>query len=169
MTKQDDPNGQRHLIESFPIHENFNSATGMNDIAVITIKTEITFNDVTQPIQLPKHRVVDKERLSAAGWGHTSYPDGASANDLQWMQMNVVSPEECHELTGYPVGGQICTLESKGHGMCRADSGSPLIHTIDGVDEVVGLGSSVFLCAQGKPDFFTDVYFFKYWILNHSD
>ncbi|XP_065162204.1 chymotrypsin-2-like [Atheta coriaria] len=163
-TRLDDDNARRIPVKEFITHPDYNPSGIINDIAVVILTEDIEFNDMVQPLKLASRKVQDNERLTSSGWGYTSYP-GQAPNNLQWMNQNVVNAEECHEMApGETITGKICVLEMEGHGMCSGDSGGPLV---DYYQELVGVTSSAFLCATGKPDFFTDVFYFKTWIEDH--
>lgn len=163
--KQDDKNAKRHELEAFIIHENYEPSSITNDVAVIILKEDIEFGDLVQPLPLASRAISDDERLTSAGWGLTSYP-GNVPNDLQWMQMNVVSHDLCQWITGASLTGKICTLEQEGQGVCSGDSGGPLVNELN---EIVGITSAAYLCALGMPDFFTDVYYFRDWIVSNGN
>ena len=42
----------------------------MHDIALVKLKTNITFNDYVQPIRLPKHYSKYSGNYVATGWGY---------------------------------------------------------------------------------------------------
>lgn len=164
-TKQNDGNARRYKVAQFIIHENYTPSTITNDVGVVILTEDIDFSDdLVAALPLASSRPADNERVTSSGWGYTSYP-GSVPNDLQWMQMNVLSQNDCSAQTGEIVTGKICTLESKGHGICSGDSGGPLVNS---KGELVGITSAAYLCALGKPDFFTDVYYFKDWIVAHA-
>lgn len=158
-----DPNAQRHVVSQFIIHPEYNSSLITSDIAVVIIEDTFEFNDLVQPINLVNRIVPPYEGgVVTSGWGYTEYPyppSGAPV-DLKYLPVNIISDDECAPFSYY-LEGKICTLHSKGNGVCSGDSGGPLVSSNR---ELVGVTSSAFLCATGKPDFFTDVYVFKSFV-----
>ncbi|XP_065162205.1 chymotrypsin-2-like [Atheta coriaria] len=160
-TRLDDEAADRYTVIDFITHPDYNQYGYRSDVAVIILDEDIEFTNMVQPIRMTSRRVRGDERLTSAGWGYTSFP-GQAPNNLQWMNQNVVSAEECQEMEpGTNIIGKICALEMEGQGVCSGDSGGPLV---DRYQELVGVTSSGFRCARGRPDFFTDVYYFKRWI-----
>jgi secreted trypsin-like serine protease len=56
-------------VKQFSIHENYSSVTHENDIALITLAEDVTFNEYIRPICLP-HDVASVDLFCVAtGWG----------------------------------------------------------------------------------------------------
>ena len=56
-------------VKQFSIHENYSSVTHENDIALITLAEDVTFNEYIRPICLP-HYVPSVDLFCVAtGWG----------------------------------------------------------------------------------------------------
>jgi Trypsin len=56
-------------VKQFSVHENYSSVTHENDIALITLAEDVTFNEYIRPICLP-HDVASVDLFCVAtGWG----------------------------------------------------------------------------------------------------
>ncbi|XP_026667575.1 chymotrypsin-2-like, partial [Ceratina calcarata] len=92
--------------------------------------------------------------LRLTGWGRTTTSGtGPLPDNLQTTTVRLLSNQECQSKVGqYPIGkGHMCTFRQKGIGACFGDSGGPLVYN----NQLVGVVSWVFPCAQGLPDAFT--------------
>ena len=66
--------GQRVLVQEIINHPNYNSRTHDNDIAILKLKTHLTFNENVQPACLPKPSFAPEEtgeQSVLSGWGTT--------------------------------------------------------------------------------------------------
>lgn len=63
--------GTKHALDRITKHPNFNWDKRENDIAVLRTATPIIFNDLIQPIALPKAAVEDGRLTLVTGWGRT--------------------------------------------------------------------------------------------------
>ncbi|KAK4320257.1 hypothetical protein Pmani_008866 [Petrolisthes manimaculis] len=51
------------------VHPNYDSSTYENDIALLKLKHDLTFNEYVQPIQMPTKNTVVSGMCMVAGWG----------------------------------------------------------------------------------------------------
>ncbi|XP_011160398.1 chymotrypsin-1-like [Solenopsis invicta] len=152
-------NSEKHDIKCIRIHPSYTGeqeSGWKDDIAVITLKKPIKFNDVQGPVSLASEDHINGgKRGIVSGWGKTKI-NGPTSPMLQWLSVNVLTQERC--LRGHTNPrtnkNQICTLERVGKGACQGDSGGPLV--VD--NELVGVVSWVFPCALGISDVYTNVY-----------
>ncbi|XP_055303191.1 chymotrypsin-2-like [Sitodiplosis mosellana] len=104
-----------------------------NDIGLIRVQGNITFNDKVKTIQLETNEVPSGTELLVTGWGTTETGD---PDDLQQLRVKAISDAECKN--AWNVTDEIlCTFTKRGEGMCRADSGGPLVRG----DKLIGLVS----------------------------
>ncbi|XP_055610488.1 chymotrypsin-1-like [Uranotaenia lowii] len=103
----------------------------INDIALIKLKTPLTFGPTIKPVELPgKYEEVDASNLDVTliGWGLLE-TNGNLPTILQQVDYYVVPNEACntiHEEHIYP--SQICAAyPGGGKGQCSGDSGGPLL------------------------------------------
>jgi secreted trypsin-like serine protease len=130
--------GERKKVEQIIIHPLYrNSKILDNDLALIKLSTESIYPPLTL---LPSHsnQGAPKTHAIAMGWGNSSYSDpNEFPSQLQQIDMSIISQKQC--LSAYDKSiinnktlsdNMICagfSLETKGKGSCRGDSGSPLI------------------------------------------
>ena len=83
-------------------HENYNSRTFENDIAIVEFAEEVTFKKGIQPACLPSKTPAllndsfVSEAVTIAGWGATSFR-GPTSNVLLQGLISVVTNQECKE------------------------------------------------------------------------
>jgi len=68
---QSDPTVQQFTGVTSILHENFLPSSKDWDIAVIRLRSPLTFNDYVQPICLPSSSIAAGTDCVATGWGHT--------------------------------------------------------------------------------------------------
>lgn len=84
------------------IHENYDSGTGKNDIALIRLQTPITYNVEVGPVCLPfrlKDNKLEEKTVTLAGWGATEF-GGNTSNILLKVDVNTTTEAKC--LANYP-------------------------------------------------------------------
>ncbi|XP_047508676.1 chymotrypsin-1-like isoform X1 [Pieris napi] len=159
----------KYMIEfqGFVNHPNWNSFTIKNDIGILITKRHIQYNDAIQPIALNLKFIDRPVTTFVTGWGDLEV-FGQTPDRLQMLITSTITSKQCVAAvrnytsgTGvaappYDPKTEICTLLSKGHGMCHGDSGSALM-TYYGLRKQIGIVSWGFPCARGAPDFFTRV------------
>ncbi|XP_024945953.1 transmembrane protease serine 9 [Cephus cinctus] len=161
-------------IKAVHIHENFDTYTFNNDIAVIELDSPVTFNGIIRPACLPENRDIDYSGAMAvaAGWGHTGEREPIS-QELRKVSLPILSDEECRT-AGYDkkrlTDNMFCAgyLEGK-RDACQGDSGGPL--HISGTYnhlEVVGIISWGRGCARPQfPGVYTKLTNYLGWLKNH--
>ncbi|EDV48753.1 chymotrypsin-2 [Drosophila erecta] len=133
-----------------------------NDIALVKLTQNITFNELTQPIALPIRPVQPGEEIVLTGWG-ADVPYGSALEDLQKLTMGFVPFNECFETfnrTSNMGVGHICTFSREGEGSCHGDSGGPLVSN----GRLVGVVNWGRPCGVGLPDVQANVYYYLDWI-----
>ncbi|XP_072743936.1 chymotrypsin-2-like [Anoplolepis gracilipes] len=155
-----------HKVANFIRHNGFDNFLHINDIGLIHVVQDIKFNKNIQPIALPTtDSNYDDRYLVVTGWGRL-WADGPNPNHLQEIMVKGYYQKKCNKhYQNSIVKTQICTLTTKGEGMCNGDSGSPLVAD----DVLVGLVSFGMLpCGSGFPDVFTRVFYYRTWITSHT-
>lgn len=115
----------RIRVVDFIQHEDYNSRTIDNDIALLRLETNVTFTDKIQPACLPGGRVDDESAQGVVtGWGTTS-EGGRVSNILQQASITVLNPSEC----GNDNSLTICAGEIRPiiRDSCQGDSGGPFV------------------------------------------
>ncbi|XP_022227128.2 transmembrane protease serine 9 [Drosophila obscura] len=133
-----------------------------NDIALVKLTQNITFDEFTQPIELPTRPVREGDEIVLTGWGaEEAY--GSSAENLQKLTLGFVPLDECLQIFNQTTSmgvGHICTYSREGEGACHGDSGGPLVR--DG--QLVGVVNWGRPCGVGLPDVQANVYYYLDWI-----
>ncbi|MBM0273951.1 serine protease, partial [Streptococcus suis] len=142
----------------FFTHENWNSFTLKNDIALIKLPNPVSFNGYIQPVSLPSSDVAVGTIVTPTGWGRTSDTSGGIASKLQQVNVPIMSNANCDAVYGVVTDGNICIDSTGGKGTCNGDSGGPLNHG----GKTYGITSfgAAAGCEAGYPDAFTRVHYF---------
>ncbi|XP_055607054.1 chymotrypsin-1-like [Uranotaenia lowii] len=120
-------------LEDVVIHPHYSESNSyINDIALLKLRTPLTFSDTVKPVELAKnYEEVSESDLDASliGWGRLE-TNGALPKTLQKVDYYIVPNDECngiHRQHIYP--SQICAAyPGGGKGQCNGDSGGPLLH-----------------------------------------
>lgn len=83
-------------VESFRAHEFYNPESKLNDIAVITLNTEVSFKDAQRirPACLWTKHDIDGTTTIASGWGYTTY-GGQVSQDLMKVKLDILDIGVC--------------------------------------------------------------------------
>ncbi|XP_017782136.1 PREDICTED: chymotrypsin-1-like [Nicrophorus vespilloides] len=160
-SNQLNPVGKVYKVSNAIFHENYDSNSIENDVAVIKLEEPLTFSNSVQPIPLASSSIGGDEDCVLSGWGSTTYP-GSSPNDLQFINLKTLTVKDCQERQApNPVfDSQVCTFTQRGEGACHGDSGGPLVAG----GKQIGIVSWGRPCGIGFPDVFTRVYSYLDWI-----
>ncbi|CAG4926804.1 unnamed protein product [Colias eurytheme] len=150
-------------------HEDYNPARASNDVSLLKIAGEISFNSKVAPIALTDEPTQPNTDCVLTGWG--AIDDRRTNPDkLQVLYVQTVPVQECKEelekkFRIYPVSTKtnVCTLKERGKGACFGDSGGPLAAD----NKLIGVVSWGNPCANGLPDVFSDVFAYRNWTLTN--
>jgi trypsin len=166
-----DGNEQQVVSDKIIVHEDYGQGgtpvTLYGDIALIKLKSKLTFNDFVKPVTLPEQDYAAETDCLVSGWGATS-EGGNGAAVLQKVQLPWVDDKKCDELYRpdyQTLPEHICygDLENGGKDSCQGDSGGPLIEVESG--KLIGLVSWGVGCARKDyPGVNTEVSFYRDWI-----
>jgi len=129
----EDPSAQIAFVESIILHESFNPETADNDIAILKLKTALTFNDKVRPACLPDASFNPEGIAVASGWGLIGQWPHVAPDNLQYVTLPVITNDKCTKPnTNWNIteitNGMICAGdEDGGESTCFGDSGGPLI------------------------------------------
>ncbi|XP_017786819.1 PREDICTED: trypsin-3-like, partial [Nicrophorus vespilloides] len=154
-------------VKEIHVHPGYDpSKFYISDIAVLTLASEIPFDDNTQPVSLPEQssKTPGNEEAVLAGWGLKS-AQGDPAGSLQRVDIICYTDENCEAAIAGNTNRQfhICAGVPGGRkGQCSGDSGGPL--TVNGVQ--IGVVSWSFMpCAmKGYPEVFARIANYVDWI-----
>ena len=85
MAVDDATREQRFSIDGKPfIHPEYDSTTGINDIAIVKLNQSVEWTDTVKPICLPNPGEKLKENEGTlAGWGYTRYNDWINDHKME--------------------------------------------------------------------------------------
>lgn len=154
---------EEYAVTDYVRHENYDPKNLKNDISIIKLATPIQLRDGVEAIAL-RQTNIGEEDVVVSGWGSTEHP-GIKSDDLQFINLQTITPEDCIDELPYPVGAtEICTLGKEGEGTCNGDAGGPMV---DSNGELAGIAAWGIPCGLGYPDVYTRVFSFLKWIEEH--
>ncbi|CAF1173523.1 unnamed protein product [Rotaria sordida] len=139
-------NQQRSVSEIF-IHQNYDSMTYINDIAIIRLSSSFDMSDrslaiICLPPSLLEYPSNDTTVI-AIGWGVLSPTEKISSDTLQQVTLKIVANtiSICYVLI-HNENGQICAgVQGGGKDTCQGDSGGPLMMFSNKKWYIVGITS----------------------------
>lgn len=153
-------------------HENYNSETNENDIALLQLNRSVVSSSAVA--QLNTKPVPLNERVVVAGWGarQFNFDDGSFdfPNLLHSVEVLALPATQCNTLPAYAdriTSTMLCAgFEAGERDSCQGDSGGPLYRqSDDGNIIVAGVTSWGDGCALAlRPGVYTDVASFNRWI-----
>ncbi|KAG8038971.1 hypothetical protein G9C98_003278, partial [Cotesia typhae] len=142
--------GQEYPIERIIIHPNYDDSypSSPDDIAILKMEQKIQLGDDQQ-------KSAPARSIALASGPIESDLEEDICADTGNLRMSKYFKHELWD-------SQICTISPKGKSVCNGDSGGPLIND---EGKVVGVVSYLVPCAQGYPDVYTNLAYFRDWIL----
>ncbi|XP_055848376.1 chymotrypsin-2-like [Episyrphus balteatus] len=163
--KLNDTRNKQEVAE-ITLHNNYNHGSEnsyLNDIAIITLREKINFDQTQAPALLPIAPVSKGLIGTIVGWGRDNYDKPHPTEVLKKAILQVLTFNECQPKMNLKVyDSQICGFARKDIGICKGDSGGPLM--VNGT--VVGISSWAIPCATGVPDVFTNVFYYLDFIFD---
>nr|XP_022912169.1 venom protease-like [Onthophagus taurus] len=160
------------LISSLITHEEFNSASFENDLAIVRLQKPTTFNSYIWPICLPPiNRSFENETVAVAGWGQVYY-GGPTSETLLEISVPVWPQQKCIDSYAQRITeNNMCAAGYDGDlDSCKGDSGSPLLYQLEnGRWVAIGIVSWGIGCGlKTNPGVYTRVNKYLPWILTHT-
>ncbi|XP_066929533.1 trypsin-1-like, partial [Clytia hemisphaerica] len=160
---------KRTVLRAFP-HENYDSDTMENDIVLLELNNEVTFNDFIAPaciVDKSKH-LVQGTTAVVSGWG-TLESGGDQPEILQKAEVNIVSRDTCNSKYSSGITKVMLCAAAPGKDSCQGDSGGPLVVEGDkcGNDQYFLAGVVSFGSGCAHPDYpgvYADVAALRDWI-----
>jgi secreted trypsin-like serine protease len=148
--------GVEHEIDRFVIHEGYTGDPGGgSDIAILHLTTPSSqpLVKIGAPEDKPLWEPGDQVRV--IGWGTSFYQVGPSPDDLQELDVPVVSDEDCSSsYPEYDNKQMVCAGEDTGlKDSCQGDSGGPLLAG-DMNGDPVQVGTVSYGIGCGFPTFY---------------
>lgn len=148
------------------LHEQFNSVTHSNDVAILKLEEPLVLGDLVQPLSLPPDgEVVPGNTLcTVIGWGAT-IESGDFYKELQKAEMTTLTDEVCRTTYGAMAieDSMMCAgLPSEEADTCDGDEGGPLLC----MGHLHGITSWGEGCSQPYyPRVFSEVAYYRSWIM----
>jgi len=166
---------QKSLMKSVVIHPQYNKATKNNDIAIVKLKSPLTFNNNVKNACLPESSFAPQSKAVVSGWGTTiNGVQSSTSNWLKYVVVPFIANNKCvRPHTNYwssmITSNMICAGFFTGEtDSCQGDSGGPLAVPRSANDDtavVYGVVSWGIECAKEKqPGVYTRVTNYLSWI-----
>jgi len=157
---------QKIVAERIFMHEQYNTQTKENDIAIIRLSKPVTISDKINVICLPGPEARNtNETVWITGWGTTSF-QGQTSPVLKQTSLHTM-PDRCGQIySNYNNQKQICAgAHGGGRDTCQGDSGGPLMYESNGQWFLNGVVSYGYQCAvAGYPGIYARVSYYLPWI-----
>jgi len=172
-TDRSDSSGQTIAIDSIERNTDmpYDSRTLNNDYLILKLKSAFAFNDNVQRACLPdaSYKPNVGEKCYVSGWGKLRYGPGSLPEDLQWVDVPIVSNDVCSQkFNGINriTNSMMCAgYEEGGKDSCQSDSGGPLICNSGGKATLAGVVSYGIGCGTpGFPGVYAKVSTVRPWI-----
>lgn len=95
LTDDDDAHPIKFRVAERKKHPDYKSKSKYNDIALLRLETDVTFNEYIRPACLPEHSSIDLI-ATATGWGQTEYQSQSS--HLLKTELILSTHRECNAL-----------------------------------------------------------------------
>lgn len=167
----DNPNAAVFNVKAIHVHEDYNPANLLNDIALVELFQPANVQGLIEVANEGfMNGVVENDIVTVAGWGALEQGSPVLPNDLYEVDVPVRTQPQC--LAAYPgapsiaAGNTICAgIDAGGIDSCQGDSGGPLFQADAGGYKQVGIVSWGEGCAlPGKYGVYTRVASYEDWI-----
>ena len=139
--------GQAYGVSQVIVHENFNRQALTNDIALLRLGSSVNVQN-SSPVRLITAGDVDEGATNpgvmswVTGWGLTNVSPNVFPNNLQRVQLPIVSNQQAASVWGsIPSGILMAGYLNGNKDACSGDSGGPLVVSVDGVTKLAGIVS----------------------------
>ncbi|XP_030763777.1 trypsin alpha-3-like [Sitophilus oryzae] len=174
QTDTEIPNQQTVAVSNYINHPLYPGgySVSANDISVMRLASLLTYGINVQPIALPVTGDIPSGTAVVSGWGSLGPPNNVAPNNLQFVEVPLLSKDDCASLIAYLSGMDnpfrtafnLCTTTypSSTEAVCNGDSGGPLVHNA----RLVGIVSWGYTpCGNpGFPSIYVDTAAYISWI-----
>ncbi|XP_065336462.1 brachyurin-like [Cloeon dipterum] len=157
------------------VHEAWDPFLIENDVALLFLGQQVQTSEFIQIIRLPAASNTDLFEgaiARASGWGKSSDASSTVSDELNFVDLPVITNAECTDVYGIIFDSNICTSGAGGLNICSGDSGGPLVLAeADGILSLIGVTSfgSSGGCQIGLPAGFSRVTSFLPWLATNSN
>lgn len=122
--------GATHNVLYTIEHPDYNEDRLINDIGLIRVSGQISFNNFVQPVELFSGDTAADLPLITTGWGTKTVWSLTPTNTLQHVTLKAYSLENCRLYYVKMLDTQLCTgkLNPTRQGACFHDTGNPLVY-----------------------------------------
>uniref|UniRef100_H2ZT88 Peptidase S1 domain-containing protein n=1 Tax=Latimeria chalumnae TaxID=7897 RepID=H2ZT88_LATCH len=178
----DNSQEQSRKITRIIIHEKYTTWNKGYDIALLQLRSSVTYTDYILPIWLPASSVHFPEgyKCWVTGWGDINYNVSLpSPQTLQELQVPIIEQKRCDGLyhrgaiespsTRIILNNMICAGYQEGKkDSCQGDSGGPLVCKVNGIWQLAGIVSWGEGCAEpNRPGVYVSVPYYQSWIQSY--
>ncbi|KAG5319674.1 TMPS9 protease, partial [Pseudoatta argentina] len=163
---EDEETQQEVEVAKIYVHENYPGGIAPYDIALLKLKTPLTFNKWVSAVKLPEQGEVQIGNAVLSGWGSVSKTwDLRLSNVLQKVTVPLLDNKSCQDEFSKShkapqlYDSQICTAAIDEVSACSGDSGGPLVQFENNVPTLVGITSwGTYPCGTShKPSVYTHI------------
>lgn len=167
---------KNYRVKERRLHEEYDSRTFANDIAILVLDEPVEFNYARHTVCLPfedeiKTMVTDNKMPFIAGWGATRYRGSASAKLLH-AQVKVTPQHRCskryRKFKQITITEKVLCARARGKDSCQGDSGGPMMFPSPSAPHfyTIGVVSFGYRCADPRvPGVYTRVTEYLDWIM----
>ncbi|XP_075157380.1 spheroide [Haematobia irritans] len=152
--------GSLVYISDIHIHPDFSGFK--NDLAVLTLKTDLTWTDRVKSIAIATTSADEPgvgSPVIVAGWGDQL--ESESAFKLHAISFIVDSEESCLDAYSDADNSNICMAHALKEGSCYGDAGNGAVYN----NKLIGVSNFIIgACGSRYPDVFANVAHFATWI-----
>ncbi|XP_041115546.1 coagulation factor VII-like [Polyodon spathula] len=167
-------NEQVKYVAEKIVHKDYSVSIIDNDIALLKLKTAITYNDYAIPICLPDwhlavHKLASIKFSTVSGWGQYA-EDGPTADYLQRLEVPRIKTQDCIASSNIIItDNMFCAGYTEGRqDACKGDSGGPHVTKYKNTWFLTGIVSWGKGCAQpGFYGIYTRVSRYLDWLKEH--
>jgi len=158
---------KRHPITQSRIHPDYDTHTGVNNIALVQLADKVTFDESVGPFCLSQNRTDEGNYLKLVGATETAINADLVA-DLRGLMLPVLEMGDCDESNTHYRSDAVCAgYPAGGIDTCIGDPGSLLISSDDNRNYLVAMNDLHETCsAPGSPALYTDLSFYYTWIMD---
>ena len=149
------------------MHEQYNTVTQSNDIAILRLSQPVQLNDYVNLICLPGPDPQESSSVTVAGWG-TTYKNSPLATTLRQVSIKVSNSQASAAYPAYfniqrQIGAGLPNIGGKDS--CQGDSGGPLMFKNNDIWYLSGVVSFGTECALANfPGVYTRTSAYLNWI-----
>lgn len=139
--------GKKYFVSEVIVHEEYNSSTLDNDIALLKLTDSINFSNA-KPIKIITSKNVSEGATDPgvmawlAGWGLIKVTPNTYPGSLQKVQLPVISTSQASVVYNYIPSTDIMAGYKNGNkDACNGDSGGPLIVPVEDEYKIAGIVS----------------------------